>query len=88
MDYILRSPDERKRLHILMLPRPIPNASMRIALSGGYSIVKYAGSHQRKVDTENEIKVRLLNNNVVISSLQSWWKDFRSFNLFEFRNLA
>ena len=29
MEYILRSPDERKRLHILMIPRPIPTASYR-----------------------------------------------------------
>lgn len=28
-----------------------------------------------------------MNNNIVISALQTWFKDFRSFNLVEFRNL-
>lgn len=42
LEYILRSPDERKRLHILMLPRPIPTSSERIALNGGYSTLKYS----------------------------------------------
>jgi hypothetical protein len=31
--------------------------------------------------------LRLLNNNVVMSSLHSWWHDFRSFDLFHFDNL-
>ena len=45
LEYILRSPDERKRLHILTLPRPIPTSSDKIALNGGYSILKYSGQH-------------------------------------------
>jgi hypothetical protein len=40
------------------------------------------------LETENEIKLRLLNNNLVTSSLQSWNQEFRSFNLIELRNLA
>jgi len=52
-----------------MLPRPIPTATEKQLMKGGYSIVKFAGSHARKVETENEIKLRLLNNNIVISSL-------------------
>lgn len=69
LEYILRSPDERKRLHILMLPRPVPTASMRQLLAGGYSTHQYLGCHERKIEAENEIKLRLLGNNVVISSL-------------------
>lgn len=53
----------------MMLPRPIPTASEKQLMRGGYSIVKYTGEHQRKLDAENEIKLRLLNNNVVISAL-------------------
>lgn len=45
LDYILRSPDERKRLHILMLPKDIPTASLRNALKGGYSTIKYQSTH-------------------------------------------
>jgi dynein heavy chain len=88
LEYILLSPDERKRLHILMIPRPVPTSSLRQSLAGGYSTVKYAGSHARKLETENEIKLRLLNNNVVISALQSWLRDFRSINLVELKGLA
>lgn len=87
MDYILRSPEERKRLHIVMLPRPIPSATDRQLLRGGFSISKFAGSHRRRVETENELKLRLLNNNIVISALSHWWRDFRSFNLVEFKDL-
>jgi len=43
MEYILRSPDERKRLHILMLPRPVPTASYKMALSGWYSTTQFEG---------------------------------------------
>lgn len=45
MEYILRSPEERKRLHIVMLPRPVPTAAERLMLKGGYCTSKYAGSH-------------------------------------------
>lgn len=38
LEYILRSPEERKRLHIVMLPRPIPTATERQLLRGGYNI--------------------------------------------------
>lgn len=69
LEYILRSPEERKRLHIVMLPRPIPTSTEKQLMKGGYSTVKYLGSHQRKIETENEIKLRLLNNNIVISAL-------------------
>lgn len=82
LNYILRSPDERKRLHILVLPRPIPPSSDKICLSGGYSTSLHKGWHHRKVSAEQEIKLRLLTNNIVMSSIHSWWYDFRSINLF------
>ena len=87
MDYILRSPEERKRLHIVMLPRSIPTATDRQLLRGGYSTIKFEGTHKRKIETQNEIKLRLLNNNIVTSALNHWWRDFRSFNLVDFKNL-
>jgi dynein heavy chain, axonemal len=43
MEYILLSPQERKRLHILMLPRALPTATERALARGGYSISKYLG---------------------------------------------
>ena len=45
MDYILRSPEERKRLHIVMIPRPIPTSTERSLYRGGYQTTKYAGTH-------------------------------------------
>lgn len=45
MEYILRSPDERKRLHILTLPHQTLTAAERQASHGGYSIKEYQGSH-------------------------------------------
>lgn len=73
MDYILRSPDERRRLHILMLPQQVVSSQERQVLNGGYSIGIYQGTHHRKISAENEIKFRLITNNIVVSSLQSWW---------------
>jgi dynein heavy chain len=73
MDYILRSPDERRRLHILMLPHQVVSAAERQVQNGGYSIGIFQGTHHRKVAAENEIKFRLITNNIVVSSLQNWW---------------
>lgn len=88
LEYILRSPEERKRLHIVMLPRPVPPASVRQALSGGFSTAAFAGCHQRRAEAELALKLRLLTNSVVASALQGWFRDFRSFNLFELRDLT
>jgi len=71
--YILRSPEERKRLHILMLPQARVASSVRHARLGGYSIRKFPNHHQRRLEAEAEIKETLLTNNIVSSTLQSWW---------------
>ena len=81
MDYILRSPDERKRLHILMLPHKVLTAAERQAQHGGYSITEYKGTHARCIQAETEIKFRLITYNIVVSQLHSWWQEFRSFKL-------
>jgi hypothetical protein len=48
LEYVLLSPYERKRLNIVMLPKVVPTASDLQVQSGGYSIVKYHGTHFRK----------------------------------------
>jgi len=48
LDYILRSPAERKRLHILMIPREVPPSSIKIVLQGGYSTKLYKDWHLAK----------------------------------------
>ena len=43
LEYILNSPDERKRLHILMLPKGRLTAAYRQVREGGYSIREFPG---------------------------------------------
>jgi len=69
LEYILRSPDERKRLHILMLPQERVPSSLRNARLGGYSVARYPGHHQRRQEAENQIDQRLRTNSIVASSL-------------------
>jgi hypothetical protein len=88
MEYILLAPHERKRLHILMLPRRLPTACERSFLKGGFSVSRYSGQHNRKVDAEQELKVRLLVNNIVTSSLQDWHHSFKGIDLVDFRGIA
>lgn len=88
LEYILRSPDERKRLHILMLPQPRMAASQRHAKTGGYSVVTYPGVHQRKLEADGKIKMGLITYNIASSSLENWWQDFSHFDLLQLRNLG
>lgn len=46
MNYILRSPDERKRLHIDLIPRPFSTSNKRIITQGGYSTRLYPDWHE------------------------------------------
>ena len=87
MEYILRSPDERKRLHILTLPHQVLTAAEKQARYGGYSIVEYQGTHKRKTQAETEIKFRLITYNIVVSQLTNWWQEFRKFKLVDLQNL-
>ena len=84
LDYILRSPAERKRLHILMIPREIPTSSYKIAIRGGYSTKLFQDWHKAKKDVENEVKLKMICNNIVMGSLVSWWHDFRDIKLIRF----
>lgn len=45
LDYILRSPEERKRLHITLLPREYPCSAHRIAREGGFNILLFPEWH-------------------------------------------
>jgi len=40
------------------------------------------------MDAENDIKIRLLVNNVVAASLQSWSQDFQKLDLIDFRGIS
>jgi len=76
LEYILRSPDERRRLHILVLPKARLTAALRHAKEGGYSVKKYSGHHQRRLEAEGRVKLSLINCNIATASIQAWWQDF------------
>ncbi len=63
-------------------------ATERSLMKGGYSIVNYHQQHTRLEECRNEIKVRLLINNIVSSALQDWNEDFRTLSLSEMRGVA
>ncbi len=87
MNYLLRCPLERKRLQIVSMPRTILPSSDLIIYRGGYSIEKYQEWHRRRNDSLQDVKLKLLVNNVVMSALQNWFYDFRGFHLLHFRGL-
>ena len=87
LNYILRAPAERKRLHILMIPREVPPSSDKIALQGGYSLKIFKEWHKAKKDAEAEVKIKMISNNIVMGSLVNWWYDFRDIKLFKFNGL-
>jgi hypothetical protein len=45
LDYILRAPMERARLHIELIPREVPTSSARIAREGGFNILLFDTWH-------------------------------------------
>lgn len=86
--YILRSPEERKRLHILMLPKERVPSSLRHAMQGGYSIKKHRSFHLRKQEAGHLIKTNLFLNNIAIRSLVDWWQEFSHFELINLKNIG
>lgn len=86
LEYILRSPDERKRLHILVLPKKALTAAGHKFLQGGYSQSLYSGTHFRHQAATESLKLRLLTHNIVLSTLQSWFYEFRNFMLFDMQS--
>ena len=87
LNYILRSSGERKRLHILQIPREPLSSSDMITLAGGYSITTNREWHQAKIDAESEIKLKNLTNNIVMASLTNWWHDFRGIKFVRFTGI-
>lgn len=87
LDYILRAPAERKRLHILMIPREVPPSSDKIAFQGAFSLKIFKEWHKAKKDAEDEVKIKMICNNIVMGSLVNWWYDFRDIKLFKFKGI-
>ena len=83
LDYILRSPEERKRLNIALLPRKSMNSAQRIVFEGGYSIRLYPSWHEYVNEGRESMKENLHHMSIVNSSIQDWYQDFKDFSLFE-----
>jgi len=88
MNYVLRCPLERKRLQITMLPRTILPSNEMLAYKGGYSTDRYPEWNRNKNEALQDIKLKLLTNNIVMSALQNWFHDFRGFHLLYFKGLS
>jgi len=88
MNYMLRSPLERKRLQITLIPRTILSSNELTVCKGGYNIEYHTDWHNRKEEALEDIKVKLLVNNIVMSALQSWFQEFRGFHFLNFKNLS
>ena len=81
MNYILRSPFERKRLNIIYLPNKSLPSSYTIAQSGSFNATK----HNNWVTNFNSSRNFLENNlslcNIAISGLINWTNSFSHIKL-------
>ena len=81
MNYILRSPFERKRLNILYFPNKVLPSSYTIAQYGSFNRTKYASW----VNNFNNSTTFLENNlslcNIAVSGLINWTNSFNHINL-------
>lgn len=88
MNYMLRSPLERKRLQIALVPRTVLPSNELAVYKGGYNVEHHADWHNHKEEALEDIKVKLLVNNIVMSGLQNWFQEFRGFHLLNFKDLS
>lgn len=87
MDYILRSPEERKRLHIELLPRKTLCSAERVSREGGFSIMLYPDWHNYVVKGKNTLESKMVLMNIINSSLLNWFDEFKDFLLLETESL-
>lgn len=83
LDYILRSPNERKRLHIELLLRNTLCSAERIGREGGFSMMLYPDWHNFVVRGKESLTKKIIILNIINSSLLHWFQDFSSFFLLE-----
>ena len=81
MNYILRSPFERKRLNIIYYPKKVLPSSYTIAQCGSFNISR----HKNWVNNFNSSHLNLENNlslcNIALSGLINWTYSFSHINL-------
>ena len=81
MNYILRSPFERKRLNILYYPNKVLPASYTIAQYGSFNRTKYSSWVNNFNNSSNFLENNLSLCNVAVSGLINWTNSFSHINL-------
>ena len=81
MNYILRSPHERKRLNIRYVPRNTLPSSYTIALHGSFNRSRYNEWVNNYANAFNYIESNLSLCNIAISGLIDWTRCFNHINL-------
>ena len=81
MNYILRSPFERKRLNILFYPRKILPASVTIAQYGSFNRTKYSQWVNNYNNSFNYLNNNLSLCNIAVSGLIGWTRCFTHVNI-------
>ena len=81
MDYIIRSPFERQRLNIKLLPRKVLPSSYTIAQYGGFNRHKYNNIVENFNNSKNFLENNLSLCNISISGLLNWTSSFNHINL-------
>lgn len=81
MNYIIRSPDERKRLNILYFPSTVLPTSYTIAQHGSFNRSKYKKWVNNYTNSFFNLDKNLTLCNISINSLIDWTKNFEHVNL-------
>ena len=87
MNYILRSPHERKRLNIIFYPRNTLPSSFTIAQHGSFNRVKYSDWVDNYTNAFNYLENNLSLCNIAISGLVDWTRCFNHVDLVYIKNL-
>ena len=87
MNYILRSPHERKRLNIVFYPRKTLPSSFTIAQHGSFNRVKYSDWVDNYTNAFNHLENNLSLCNIAISGLIDWTRCFNHVDLVYIKNL-
>ena len=87
MNYILRSPHERKRLNIVYYPRKVLPSSYTIAQHGSFNRNKYSEWVENYTNAFNYLEKNLSLCNIAISGLIEWTQCFNHISLIYLNNL-
>ena len=81
MNYILRSPFERKRLNIIYLPNKVLPSSYTIAQSGSFNSTRHSNWVNNFNSSHNYLENNLSLCNIAISGLINWTNSFNHIKL-------